>query len=59
MTYEEAEVAYLAAKAQTDRLRYTRDRSAVRAAVFAEMAAYQALLEFEPERGEHRREEEP
>jgi hypothetical protein len=56
MTYEQLQAAYFAAKARTDRLRYTRDRSAMRAAVLEEMAAYDVLLAFEPERGEHRRE---
>ena len=57
MTYEQLNAAYLAAREQTNRLRYTRDREAVRAAVYAEMAAYDALLSFDPS-SEHRREEE-
>lgn len=57
MTYEQLNAAYLAARKETDRLRYTRDRDAVRAAVIAEMAAYDALLSFEPS-GKHRRKEE-
>lgn len=57
MTYEQLKAAYLAAQEQTNCLRYTRDRDSVRAAVFAEMAAYDALLSFDPS-SEHRREEE-
>lgn len=58
MTYEQVKAAYLVAKAETDHLRYTRDRDALRVAVLAEMAAWDAMLSFAPS-GEHRREEEP
>lgn len=56
MTFEQLKTAYLVAKAETDRLRYTRDRDALRAAVLAEMAAWDAVLSFDPS-GEHRRKE--
>lgn len=63
MTYKQLNAAYLAAREQTNRLRYTRDREAVKAAVYAEMAAYDALLQealaFSIETGAHRREEKP
>lgn len=58
MTFEQLKAAYLVAKAETDRLRYTRDRDALRAAVLAEMAAWDAMLSFDPS-GKYRREEEP
>lgn len=57
MTYQQLHAAYLAAREQTNRLRYTRDREAVKAAVYAEMAAYDALVAFDPS-SEHREEEE-
>lgn len=56
MTYEQLQAAYFAARARTDRLRYSRDRNAMRVAVLEEMAAWDALLSFDPERGEHCRE---